>query len=105
MHVTVSPLNPRCEVRSAGYAELDQILREMVEPLWDDSLLSCELRAGIIGELRLAIDMVRIRLAMERVLEDCCNHVGAWRTGMAFGRISPGLLAHHRLRIEAARGA
>lgn len=98
----MSPLDPQVEVRFVADAELDAIIREIVEPGPVGIVQSAELRRAIRGELALGVDEVRIRVAMERVLEPC-SAVPARRTGLAFGTLCRGLSAHQRMRISAAR--
>jgi hypothetical protein len=102
VRVVISPIDPRIQVRFVTDRELDQILREIVEPSRGDTVLSWEIRSAIRDELGLGVDEFRIRLAMERVLESCSDYVGARRSGMAFGRLRRGLSAHQRLRISIA---
>lgn len=99
---TLSPLDPRVEVRFVGDQELDVILRELVEPTREMVVLSWEIYRAIGDRLGVGVDEVRVRVAMGRLLESPA-HVGAARSGLAFGRIRRDLTGHQRLRIAAAR--
>lgn len=98
----MSPLDHRCEVRFVGDRELDQIVRELVEPSRECVVVSLKIRRAIIDELGLGVDEVRIRASMGRLLQPPAR-VSPARTGIALGRIRRDLSAHQRLRIARAR--
>ena len=95
---TLSPLEPRVEVRFFGDREIDQILRELLELLQCGCLFPDTLSAQIMEDFGVAPDQVRLRAAMDRL---GFERRRGFAPGSYMAQIRYDRSAHQRLRITS----